>query len=171
MIYNAFSMDTILHSSHWLYRKSVRHLKLTHWGRVTHICVGNLTIIGSDNGLSPGWRQAIIWTNAGLLLIGPLKTYFSEIRFQIQQNRFENVSGTWRPSCLGLNVLMPTPYSRQYTVHPHESKFPKMSQATLWRQEADCCRSTIKRLADEFQREPFPFYSSYDGLNYSSKHW
>ena len=26
---------------------------LTHWGRVTHICVGNLTIIGSDNGLSP----------------------------------------------------------------------------------------------------------------------
>ena len=36
---------------------------LTHWGRVTHICVGNLTIIGSDNGLSPGRRQAIICTN------------------------------------------------------------------------------------------------------------
>ena len=33
---------------------------LTHWGRVTHICVGNLTTIGSDNGLSPGRRQAII---------------------------------------------------------------------------------------------------------------
>ena len=28
---------------------------VTHWGRVTHICVGNLTITGSDNGLSPGW--------------------------------------------------------------------------------------------------------------------
>ena len=40
---------------------------LTHWGRVTHICVGNLTIIGSDNGLSPGRRQAIIWTKAGIL--------------------------------------------------------------------------------------------------------
>ena len=26
---------------------------LIHWGRVTHICVRNLTIIGSDNGLSP----------------------------------------------------------------------------------------------------------------------
>ena len=25
---------------------------LIHWGRVTHICVGCLTIIGSDNGLS-----------------------------------------------------------------------------------------------------------------------
>ena len=33
---------------------------LTHWDRVTHICVGKLTIIGSDNGLSPGRRQAII---------------------------------------------------------------------------------------------------------------
>ena len=45
---------------------------LTHWGRVTHICVGKLTIIGSDNGLAPGRRQAIIWTNAGILLIRPL---------------------------------------------------------------------------------------------------
>ena len=39
------------------------HGKLTHWGRVTHICVSNLTIIGSDNGLSPGRRQAIIGTS------------------------------------------------------------------------------------------------------------
>ena len=41
-------------------------LSLTHWGRVTHICDCNLTIIGSDNGLSPGRHQAIIWTNAGI---------------------------------------------------------------------------------------------------------
>ena len=39
--------------------------------RVTHICVSNLTIIVSDNGLSPGGRQAIVWTNAIILLIGP----------------------------------------------------------------------------------------------------
>ena len=52
---------------------------LTHWGRVTHICVGNLTIIGPDNGLSPDRRQAIIRTNAGILLIEPLRTNFSEI--------------------------------------------------------------------------------------------
>ena len=37
------------------------------WGRVTHICVGNLTSIGPDKGLSPGRRQAIAWTNAGTL--------------------------------------------------------------------------------------------------------
>ena len=52
---------------------------LTHWGRVTHICISKQTIIGSDNGLSPGRRQAIIWTNAGILLIGPLETKFNEI--------------------------------------------------------------------------------------------
>ena len=44
--------------------------KLTHWDRVTHICISKLTIIGSDNGLLPGQRQAIIWTNARILLIG-----------------------------------------------------------------------------------------------------
>ena len=53
--------------------------KLTHWGWVTHICVGNLTIIGSENGLSPGRRQVSIWTNAGILLIGPSGTAFSKI--------------------------------------------------------------------------------------------
>ena len=52
---------------------------LTHWGRVTHICVGNITIDGPNNGLSPCRRQAIIWTNAGILLIEPLAANFSEI--------------------------------------------------------------------------------------------
>ena len=58
--------------------------ELTHWGLATHICVGKLTIIGSDNGLSPGRRQAIIWTIAGILLIGPLGTNFSKILIGIQ---------------------------------------------------------------------------------------
>ena len=39
----------------------------------------NLTIIGSDNGLLSGQCQAIIWTNAGILLMGPSGTNFSEI--------------------------------------------------------------------------------------------
>ena len=42
---------------------------LTQWGRVTYICVCKLIIIGSDNGLSPGRRQAIIWTNYWILFI------------------------------------------------------------------------------------------------------
>ena len=42
------------------------------------------TIIGSDNGLLPSWRQAIFWTNTGILLIGPLGTNFSEIFIRIK---------------------------------------------------------------------------------------
>ena len=50
---------------------------------MTHICVSKLTIIGSNEGLSPDQCQAIIWTNAGLLLIRPLGTNFSEILIEI----------------------------------------------------------------------------------------
>ena len=38
---------------------------------------------GSDNGLSPVRRQTIIWTNVGMLLIGPLGINFSDILFEI----------------------------------------------------------------------------------------
>ena len=58
---------------------------------MTHICIGNLTIIGSDNGLSPGRRQAIIWTNAGILLVGPLEIKFSEILIEIQTFSFKKI--------------------------------------------------------------------------------
>ena len=64
---------------------------LTHWGRVTHICISKLTIIGSDNGLSPGRRQAIIWTNAGILLIQILGTNFSEILGKIHSFSFKKM--------------------------------------------------------------------------------
>ena len=113
-------MDQLL-KHHWLSdRKRItapifvqweRNSQLTHWGRVTHICVGNLTIIGSDNGLSPGRRQAIIWTNAGILLIGPFSgTNFSEILIGIQTFSFKKMhlkmsSAKWRPFCIGLNVF------------------------------------------------------------------
>ena len=121
--------------SNWLYIKKVKELSrqqaitwtnvgqdllhhdaslgqhvLTHWDRVTHICVRNLTIIGSDNGLSPGRRQAITWTNVGILLIGPLGTNFSEMLIEIHTFSFKKIhlkmsSGKWRPFCLALNVL------------------------------------------------------------------
>ena len=73
---------------------------------MTHIRVGKLTNIGSDNGLAPSRRQTIIWTNVGKLLIGPLRTNFSE--FFIQEKALENVvcemaSILSRPQCV--NVL------------------------------------------------------------------
>ena len=91
--------------------------ELTHWDRVTHICVSKLTIIGSDNGLLPGWRQAIIWTHSGILLFGPLGTNFSEILIGIQIFSFKKMhlkmsSAKSRPFCLGLNYpksAMPIP--------------------------------------------------------------
>ena len=77
-------------------------LSLTHWGRVTHICVSDLPDIGSDNGLSPGRRQAIISTNAGLLLIRTLWTNSSEIFSEINTFSFKKMclkisSAKWRP--------------------------------------------------------------------------
>ena len=66
-------------------------VEFTHWGRVTHICVSKLTIIGSDNGLSPDRRQAIIWTNPGLLLIGPFETNSSEILIGIHAFSFKKI--------------------------------------------------------------------------------
>ena len=77
---------------------------------MTHICVSKLTIIGSDNGLSPGRRQAIIWTNAGILSIGTLGKNFSEILSEIHAFSFKKMhlkmsSAKWRPFCLGLNEV------------------------------------------------------------------
>ena len=65
-----------------------------------YICVSKLTITGSDNGLSPNRRQAIIWTNAGILLIGPLGTNISETlieihTFSLKKMHLKMSSGKW----------------------------------------------------------------------------
>ena len=71
---------------------------------MTHIwlCVSKLTTIGSDNGLSPGRRQAIIWTNAGIFFIWHWWTNLSEIIiatyiFSFKKVHFKLSSGNWRP--------------------------------------------------------------------------
>ena len=105
--------------------------------RVMHIYVGNLTITGSDYGLSPGGRQAIIWTNAGILLIWPLGTNFTEIWFEIQKFWCKKIdlkmsSAKWRPYCLGLNVYRVNPKGvltpTSYVMTEHEA-----SPITWWR--------------------------------------
>ena len=98
----------------WIWVQVQLHLsgadEFTHWGRVTHICVGKLTIIASDYGLSPVRHQAIIWTNAGILLIQTLGTNISEILSEIHKFAFKEMhlkmsSGKWWLFCLGLNML------------------------------------------------------------------
>ena len=77
---------------------------------VTHICVDNLAIIVSDNGLSPARRQAIISAIAALLSIGPLGINFNEISIKILTFSFKEIcfkvsSAKWQPYCFGQNVL------------------------------------------------------------------
>ena len=87
-------------------------LSLTPWDCTTHICISKLTTsIGSDNGLSPDRRQAIIWTNTEILLTGPIGTNFSEILlefliFSLKKTRLKVSSAKWQPFCLDLNVLI-----------------------------------------------------------------
>ena len=88
--------------------------RLTHLGQVTHICVHKLTNIDSDNGLSPGRCQAIIWYNVGILWIGPLATKFCEIliefhTFSVKKMYLKIPSWKCQPFCLGLNVLRKWP--------------------------------------------------------------
>ena len=86
------------------------HTILTHWGRVTYICISKLTIIGSDNGLAPTRRQAIIWTNVGILLIQNLRKNFHDILSKIDIFSFKKahlkMSAKWQQFCLRLNALM-----------------------------------------------------------------
>ena len=78
---------------------------------MTHVCISRLTIIRSDNCLSPSPLQALIWTSAGIWFIGPPGTNFSEITIKIHTFSFKKIhlktlSGKWGPSCLCLNVMM-----------------------------------------------------------------
>ena len=84
---------------------------LTHWGQMMHICVGKLTIIGSDNGLSPGRCKAMIWTNDGIFLLWTLGTNFSQFVIEIQTFslkiiRLKMASVKCCPFRLGLSVLI-----------------------------------------------------------------
>ena len=107
-------MDICIHNvinfSIWFLQLATR--VLTHWGRVTHICVGKLTTISSDNGLSPERHQAIIRTNAGILLIGPMRTNFIELLIEIQSFSLKKIrlkmsSAKCCSFRLGLNMLTP----------------------------------------------------------------
>ena len=56
------------------------------------------------------WRQAIIWTHDGILLIGPSRTNFSEILIRIHPFSFKEMhlkmSGKWRLFCLKRCALL-----------------------------------------------------------------
>ena len=101
-----------------------------------HICVSKLIIIGSDNGLSPGRRQAIIWTNVGILLIGSLGTNFSEILIEIQTFSLKKIhlkmsSAKCCSFRLGLNVLTHCPLETPYGIMEIGHHWFRQSSGTM----------------------------------------
>ena len=90
-------------------------------------CVSKLTNIGQANALSSGQHQAIVWTNAGIILIGPLGKTSSEIAIEIHIISFKKLrlkmsSREWRPFCLGLNFLILTAVILVSNVHHRRTK-------------------------------------------------
>ena len=113
---------------------------LTHWGRVTQIYVSRVAVIGSDNGLSPGCRQAIICTNAVILLIRILRTNFRAILREIHTFSFKKMhlkmsSGRWQPFCLGLNMLTINLYYHYYCIIITVAAHLKCCHWPTWSQE------------------------------------
>ena len=128
-----------------------------------HSCVCNLTTIGSDNGLSPGRRQVIIWTNAGILLIAPLGTNCIEILIEIliflsKKMRLKVSSAKWKLCCLGLNVLIHKPGGRfkntYELLNPRALKFSYVNKIHIF-------QCTGKIFCVEFQRYPLKFHTKY----------
>ena len=82
-----------------------------------YIRVGKLNIIDSDNGLSPGWRQAIIWAKSWIIVNLTLRNKLQwnlnqNSNIFIEENRFENVickivSVSSQPQCVnGLDMAL-----------------------------------------------------------------
>ena len=78
----------------------LRFCVLTNWVRVAYICVSGLTMFGSDNGLSP------IWTNAGIMLIGPWGQ--TSVKSQAQFIHFYSRKCIWK-CCLRMAVILSWP--------------------------------------------------------------
>ena len=91
---------------------------------MTLIYVSDLITIGSDNGLAPGRPKAIISTNAGILLIGPLRMSPSEILIEIHifsssKMHLKMLSADARLFRLGPNLLSQSAHvHRSYSDDP-----------------------------------------------------
>ena len=119
-----------------------RNKRSTPWGRVTHIGVGKLTMIGSDSDLSPDQQQAIIWINAIIVLIGPSGKLQWNLnrhsRIVIHENAYKNVvckmTAIFLPQCINAPLWCIT------AVHVHKSPlvYAIMNKFHL-------CRSTALR--------------------------
>ena len=116
----SLAVQSMLNCENWWHAA-----ELNHWG------VNKLTVIGSNNGLLPGRHQAIIWTNAGILLIRT--TFRNKLRWNlkrnscilIQENTYENIVCEMavilsRLRCVNtVNFSVSTPHISFYHYGPH----------------------------------------------------
>ena len=82
---------------------------LTHWGQVADICVGNLTIIASGIGLSPGGRHylkqrrnVVNWIRRNKLQWNLIEMHI----FSFQKTYLKMSSAIWRPIYLGIKCVI-----------------------------------------------------------------
>ena len=107
--------------------------------------------IGSDNGLSPDQHQAIISTNAGILLIRPSGTNFRESRFKIQNFSFMKMhlkmsSANWRPFYPGGDELKAYKQHKMEDVQPIIRKPFFLQGLTHWARVTHICVSKLNTI-------------------------
>ena len=111
--------------------------KLTHQGRKDVYMPINKTITGSENGFAPDRAHAIIWTHAGLSLIGLMKIHFSKIRIETHQfftqaNKLIMPPSQWQPFCLGLNSLNDVTSELKKIYYGHSCLYVCALTVTIW---------------------------------------
>ena len=128
-----------------------------------HICISKLTSNGSDNGLSPGRRQAIIWTNAGILLHGPWGSNFSGsfieiLTFPFKKMHLKVSSAKWRPCCLSLNVLSHQHPTRSHLVLAALDSATRCTSAFTCRSKSLISRFKVRKSrVNSLQQQMFTF--------------
>ena len=126
----------------------------------------NQVSIGSDNGLSPIRRQAIIWPSAVLLSFGPLGTSISEIiikiwNFPSTKMHLKISPSKWRPFCLGLNELT--------GLHCLWRTSPQMDLLLSWyTSDSQAKWPVYQRNSSEFHRTKQESLSSSDNIKHPS---
>ena len=112
----------------------------------------NYTNIGSGNGLSPGRRQAIIWTNAGILLIGPVGTNFGEIVIEIKIFSFTHLHLKVSSAKVAAILSRPQCVNREYlvsiTVKPDTTCYRIMISTAVWWPSITAPRSSTSEFGD-----------------------
>ena len=124
--------------------------ELTHWGQAMHICVNKLTIIGSDNGLSPGRRQAIIWT---MLEYCSLHPWEHKLQWNLNQNlsifnrnnAFENV--VWKMAAISrTHCVKKASQQKQQQIFQHVSS--KSCMIEFWHRCVQHCGISFVNVLD-----------------------